>query len=108
MKLACGMGAGFARLGYTCGAVTGAVMAIGLRYGHSRPEDSADKETTYKVVREFIDRFREKHGTIVCRELLGCDIATPEGLSSAQAQGLFRSVCTGYVRDAVMLVESLV
>jgi C_GCAxxG_C_C family probable redox protein len=108
LKAACGIGAGFARLGETCGAVAGAMMVIGLRYGHARPEDAAKKEETYEVVRQFIARFVERHGTIVCRELIGCEITTAAGLAGAQEKGIFRNICTGYLRDAVELLETMV
>jgi C_GCAxxG_C_C family probable redox protein len=108
LKAACGLGAGFACLGETCGAVTGGIMVIGLRYGHTRSDDGIAKAKTYEMVRHFITGFKEQHGTIICRDLIGCDISTPEGLASARERGLFRDICTRYVGNAVELVETLI
>ncbi|MCJ7610636.1 MAG: C-GCAxxG-C-C family protein, partial [Candidatus Aminicenantes bacterium] len=63
-RLAQSFGAGLARLGETCGAVTGALMVIGLKYGKVRAKDEAAKEKTYRLVREFMDRFRSRHGSL--------------------------------------------
>jgi C_GCAxxG_C_C family probable redox protein len=99
-RVACAFGAGMGRKGGTCGAVSGALMAIGLRHGMSDPADQAAKEKTYKLTREFLAAFTKKHGAIECRELLGCDIGTPAGLARVRAEGLHRTVCAGLVADA--------
>jgi C_GCAxxG_C_C family probable redox protein len=100
-------GGGMARMGETCGAVTGAFMAISLKHGNSRPRDTQMKERTYEIVREFVQKFKERSGSIVCRELLGCDISTPEGRDRAKAEGLFDTVCTKLVRDSAEILEEL-
>src|ERR1700690_2147484 len=78
LKVACGFGGGFAGLGGPCGAVTGGLMVIGLKYGKDKPDDEAAKEKTYGLVREFVHRFEQRHGTILCRQLINADISTPE------------------------------
>jgi C_GCAxxG_C_C family probable redox protein len=107
LKVACGLGAGFACLGETCGAVTGGIMVIGLRYGQTRSDDTTAKAKTYETARHFIAGFKEQHGTIICRDLIGCDISTPEGLAWARERGLFRDICTRYVREAVEILEPM-
>jgi len=79
LKVSGAFGGGMARMGDTCGAVTGAFMAIGLKHGNTELEDEESKTRTYAVVREFVERFKATHTSIVCRELLGCEIGTPEG-----------------------------
>lgn len=106
-RVASAFGGGFARSGNACGAVTGAFMVIGLASGSSRPEEKERKEKSYEVTREFVRRFTELNGTIVCRDLLGCEILTPEGLARAKSQGLFDSVCMKVVRDAVEILEDM-
>jgi len=107
LKIACGFGGGMGRMGLTCGAVTGAFMVIGLKYGNVDANEKEIKEKTYGLVREFARRFEKRNGSSICRELLGCDISEPEGLRSAKENGLFTSVCPGLVRDAVEILEEM-
>jgi hypothetical protein len=51
--------------------------------------------------------FEKRNGSSVCADLLGCDISTPEGLANARQEGLFQSRCTGFVRDAVEIVQDM-
>ncbi len=107
LKIAQPFGGGIAATGSLCGAVTGALLVIGLRYGRVVPEDLAAKEKTYTLVREFIKRFQELHGSIVCRELLGVDISTPESHEEARRQGLFDERCSRYVAEAAGILEAI-
>lgn len=107
LKVAGAFGGGFGRLGHTCGAITGGMMAIGLRYGKTMPEDDPAREKTYTLAREFIEKFKERHETTLCRELIGCDISTPESIQSAKDRQLFTALCPKYVRTAVELLEEL-
>ncbi len=106
-RLACAFGGGIARSGHVCGAVSGALMVIGLAHGTTAAQDMAGREKTYAVTKELCGRFRERYGSIVCRELLGVDIGTPEGRESAVNEGLFRTRCPAFVRDAAALVVQL-
>lgn len=100
-------GGGMARMGGTCGAVTGAFMALGLKYGSSRTQDKEIKEKSYEIAREFVRRFTDRNGTVVCRDLLGCEILTPEGIEHARSQGLFDTVCVKLVKDSVEILEDM-
>jgi C_GCAxxG_C_C family probable redox protein len=106
LKLASPFCGGMGRLGKTCGAVTGAFLAIGLAHGSSDP-NSATRDKTYELVNKFAARFIERNGSTECRELIGCDIGTPEGYREAQEKNLFETVCEKLVRDAVEIVEEL-
>ena len=106
-KIADGFGGGMARLGETCGAVTGAFMVIGLKHGRTVVEDSLEHEKVYSLVNEFVNRFTSRNRSILCRELLGCDISTPEGLQRARQQDLLATICPGYVRDAAEIIEEI-
>ncbi len=108
LRAACAFGGGIARTGSICGAVSGALIAIGLRYGRTRVEDEAAREKTYEVALELLGRFRQEHGSDMCRELLGVDIGTAEGREAAIKGGLFRSRCPELVRSAAHLVSTLV
>lgn len=107
LKIACGFGGGMGRLGGTCGAVTGAIMAIGLVACDSDPRAPATKARVYALVRTFIEEFETRHETISCRELLGCDISAPEGHEEAMRLGLFETKCPKYVEDAVEILEDM-
>jgi C_GCAxxG_C_C family probable redox protein len=108
LKVACAYGGGIARGGKTCGAVSGALMAIGLAHGRTQVEDEAAREKTYAATRAFLERFRREHGSDQCRELLGVDISTPAGSEAAAKEGLFRTRCPLLVRSAARMVSSLV
>jgi C_GCAxxG_C_C family probable redox protein len=107
LKIAAGFGSGMGRMAGTCGAVTGAFMAIGLKYGAVKGEDKQAKETTYAQVRAFAKRFADRHGTLVCKELLECDISTPEGLKQAHEQNLFKTRCAQLVKSAAEILEEM-
>jgi C_GCAxxG_C_C family probable redox protein len=106
LRIATGFGGGMGRMGEVCGAVTGAFMALGLKYGN--PESNAEaKGRTYEAVREFSRLFKERHGSILCRKLLGCDIGTPEGMAEAKNKDLFNTLCATLVRDAAEILEGM-
>ena len=107
LRVASGFGGGLARTGETCGAVTGAIMVLGLRHCGVPTDDPTAKQAAYPPVQEFLARFKAAHGSIVCRELLGCDLGTPEGLQRAREQDLFKSRCPAFVRTAAELLEDL-
>lgn len=68
--LASSFGGGLGRMREVCGAVSGAAIVLGLVKGYSDPEDTEAKKAHYARVREFAERFKEKNGSIICRELL--------------------------------------
>jgi C_GCAxxG_C_C family probable redox protein len=107
LKLATGFGGGMGRQGHTCGAVTGAIMALGLDLGSVSAGDEQSKEDTYRAVKEFMARFEEECGSSVCKDLLGCDISNPAGYFRAREEDLFNTKCTGYVGKAMELLEEI-
>ena len=104
MKVSCGLAAGMGRLGATCGAVTGAYLVIGLRYGNCSADDKEAVERTFSLVREFDERFKEKHGSTGCRELLGVDMLHAD---QAIAKERVKALCPGLVRDAAEILEDI-
>ncbi len=107
LKLSGGFGAGMGRLQNTCGAVTGAFMVIGSRYGKYKADDSEAAEKTYGLVHEFSREFEKIHGTIICRELLGCDLISEEGKKYFSGNNLKEKVCSRCVSDAAEIVEKM-
>ena len=107
LKISSAFGAGMARLSETCGACTGAMMVLGLKYGRTRAEDNAAKEKTYQLVQEFAKRFKARNGTLVCRELLGVDMGTPEGIKAMIEKNLHATACPKFVKDAAEILEEI-
>jgi C_GCAxxG_C_C family probable redox protein len=101
-KLARAFGSGMG-MGRECGAVTGAMMILGFKV----QEGSTERETRFKVYdlnKELIRRFEQKHGTIICKNLIGVDLGTPEGRHKAIKEDLFRTLCPVFVQDAAQIL----
>jgi C_GCAxxG_C_C family probable redox protein len=100
-------GGGMGRMGETCGAVTGALMALGVRHGQEMASDPAKaRGPLYDRVAAFMAAFRERHGSLACKELTGCDMRTPEGQAQFKAGDLHHTLCQKLVVSAVELVEA--
>jgi C_GCAxxG_C_C family probable redox protein len=108
VRSACAFGGGVAGTAQTCGAVNGALMALGLAHATSEPGNGPARQNTYTATRSLLARFRERHGSLSCRELLGVDIGTSEGRERAMSEGLFATRCPVLVRDAAGLAAELV
>jgi C_GCAxxG_C_C family probable redox protein len=106
MRVAAGFAAGM-RLGETCGVVTGALMTLGLRHGSENCDTAEGRADVYVHVVEFTKRFRERSGSLACRELLGCDVSTPEGLQQAKDRNLFMTTCVKMVENAATILEEM-
>ncbi len=107
LRIAGGFGGGMGLIGETCGAVTGAIMLIGLKHGKVVAEDDAAKEKTYALVQEYKRRFMDLHGSVRCTELLGFDISKKDEMLQARESGLFKSLCPRLVKDSALIVEEL-
>lgn len=106
-KVACGFGAGISRTGNICGAVSGAVLVIGLKYGKVDAGDDRATDKTRALVREFIRQFTERHGSVNCTKLLGCNLDDPAEYVQARDGGLFKTRCPMYVRDAADILDRI-
>lgn len=108
LKISCGFGAGMGRSQEVCGAVGGSILILGLRYGRGEGQDKSRTETTYQKTRELIERFQERQGSPVCRDLLnGCDLRTPEGQHQFREEGLYNRVCLQCVSTAADILEDI-
>jgi C_GCAxxG_C_C family probable redox protein len=106
-KIGCGFGAGISRTDNICGAVSGGVMVIGLKYGKAEPGDDAATEKTRGLARQFIREFTKKHGSVNCTELLGYNLSNKDEYDAAATANLFRTKCPEYVRDAADILERI-
>jgi len=104
----CGFGAGMGRRQEVCGAVTGGILALGLRHGRGEGQDKTPTEETYRKVRELTAQFESARGSCICRTLLqGCDLNTPAGQQSFKQNDLLNKTCKRCVQTAVETLETL-
>jgi C_GCAxxG_C_C family probable redox protein len=98
-------GGGIGNTGAVCGAVAGAVMAIGLNKG--RGDSMKDWLRISAVAQEFRRRFEAEMETINCRELTGADLSTEEGIKQYMSSDIPQTVCFPAVGVAYRLVVDL-
>lgn len=106
LKLTTAFGTGMVFRGEMCGAITGCMMAIGLLHGKSESNDNDAKDKTYMLIQELHKQFIQKHGSIMCKDLLG--LANTNNESWENAQELFETHCPRYVHDAAEITEALI
>ena len=99
-RIATGFGGGVSSCGEICGALTGAVMAMGLKFGRESAEDVEAKNALYEKVQNLLDSFKREFGTIRCLELTECDFRTPEGKEKAKELDLHGGLCRKFVEFA--------
>ena len=99
LKIGACFGSGM-RKAEVCGACTGALMALGLKYGES-------KEKSNEVCEKFLEDFEKENGSYICRDLLECDISTPEGAQYARDNNLFKDICPKMVESAAKIAEEI-
>jgi C_GCAxxG_C_C family probable redox protein len=107
-RVGAGFGGGMGHMGETCGAVTGAFMVIGLKYGMTVLDGSQSHRDAFDKVQEFAEKLRALNGSIVCRDLLGFNINDREAFREARKSGIPQKICPKLVRDAADIVESLI
>lgn len=93
--------------GETCGAVTGALMVIGMVYGHAAEGDQEQKAVMSAKTAEFKRLFAEKYPSRMCRELLGHDISKPGEMEKVLEKGLMFDFCPEVVRDTIEILEKM-
>ena len=103
LRVAAGLGGGIGRLQGPCGAVTGAILVIGLKYG-STERDKEAKDKTYSTVREFIRLFELRNQSYICRDLLGCGFGEEDRQIASER---IKTICPKMVADAAEILESL-
>jgi C_GCAxxG_C_C family probable redox protein len=108
LKLATIFGAGVACSGnHLCGAVSGALMAISMKYGRGSIEDTESKAITYELGRKFMAEFDAVYGSCICDQILGINISDPENMHLAEEQNLFQTKCLEFVKTAADILDNL-
>lgn len=106
LKIGACFGSGMCR-GEVCGAVTGALMVIGLKYGQGNVEEAESRAKTNRLTCRMMDRFKEVNGSYTCRDLLGCDLSRKEDIEKVKEAGLFVSFCPKMVESAAKILEEI-
>lgn len=104
-KIASGFAGGIGNTGAVCGAVVGGVMAISLIMDRGNTKE--DYLRLASITKEFRQRFEAKMDTINCRDLIGLDLTTEEGMKKAMSSDLAQKVCLPAVGTAYQLVLDL-
>jgi C_GCAxxG_C_C family probable redox protein len=107
VKMAASFGAGLGRNGLVCGAVTGAAVVLGARFGFDDPAAPDGRERIYAKVTALLDRFQQQHGSILCRELLAIDPKNPEEWKRIRREGKHDQLCPLFVQSCAEILEEL-
>ena len=95
------------RKGEVCGACTGALLVLGMKYGQCKKEDLESRALANEKTVTFLEKFKEAHGTYICNDLMGCDISTAEGVKFAMEHNCFSEICPQMVASAVKILEEM-
>ena len=90
-----------------CGACTGALMVLGMKYGQYDENDTDSRAAESEKASEFLEEFKKRNGSFICREILHCDISTDEGKEYARSNGLYGRYCTEMVRSAAEILTEM-
>lgn len=108
LSISTSFGAGMARLGDTCGAVTGGMMVLGLKFGRIVADDTEAKEKNYRLVHEFVEEFNKRFENTMCRDLLGFEPGAPEASRRFANEPELAKRCGGFVREASEILEDII
>ncbi len=105
-RMAAAFGGGMG-IGETCGAVVGAMIALGIKYGHFDEENMSQKDEMNSVRAQFISKFAEKYGSCSCRNLLGHDLSVPGEFERVLVEGLLFDFWPRVVSGPFIILEDL-
>ena len=100
-KVAGGFGGGIGKHGEICGALSGAIMALGIVFGREEARDREGKDNMYNKTDRFIQKVKKEFGYTRCRDLTGCDMLTPEGQKRMKEQNIHDKICSKLVAFGV-------
>ena len=107
LKVSAGFGGGMGKEQGPCGAVTGAIMVLGILEGEKASDNDQLKTQTYNSVKEFLKEFTDDFQTTNCWELTGCDFKTDAGNEKFKDEGVMEKICAPCVKRAVEILEAL-
>ncbi|MCL2232701.1 MAG: C-GCAxxG-C-C family protein [Treponema sp.] len=104
LQVSVGFGGGIGRTQEMCGAVTAAVMVLGLASEFKASDGRPKINEVYEKVRRLIEDFTKEHGTVKCRDLVNCDLSSEEGQKYFKEHNV-KEQCRGYVRLCCKLLD---
>ena len=107
LKLASSFGGGMGRLREVCGAVTSMFAIAGLKYGYTSPTDDIAKQKHYELIQNLANKFRAKHNSIICRELLGIDGEDTPVPEKRTNEYYSKRPCENCIKTACEILEDL-
>lgn len=109
LKIACGFGAGMGRKEEVCGAISGGIIVLGIKYGRGEKDNRAAMELTYAKTRELMNQFAKKHGTFICRKLInGYELTTEDGQKQFKENDILNKTCKRCVQSVVEILENII
>ena len=106
LRLASSFGGGMGRLREVCGAVSAMFMIAGFLKGYTEPNNDIVKANHYKLIQDLAAEFKLKHGTIICRVLLGLDGTEFSPIPSARTDEYYKErPCEEFIKCAAEIVE---
>lgn len=103
LKISTPFSGGMARMGQTCGAVTGAFIVLGLKYATGKEA----KEKLFAIENEFADKFKSRNKSLNCKELLGYNLGNPEERKEFAEKKLYETLCQKFVKDSAEILEEI-
>lgn len=107
LRLAAPLAGGISRTDGPCGAATGAILILGLKHGHSHPDDEAGADRIRDLTQEFLRLYQERKGSTLCTDILGANLSVPADLERVEAEDLYDVSCPDAVRTAAQLLEEM-
>ncbi len=84
-----------------CGALTGSIMAVGIKYGSN--EVSPEKQAkAYAYANKLYKQFEKQHGTVYCRDLIKYDLSKPEEAVKARHEKVSEKVCANLIKAGII------
>ncbi len=106
-KMAVGFGGGMGKQQETCGALTGAMMVLGILKGEQVNNNDELKAEVYGSVKQLTREFKAIYDTTSCRELTGVDLNSAEGAAKFKEEHIMENICANCVKNVVEIVEDI-
>lgn len=107
LKLSSSFGGGMGRLREVCGAVSMMFLIAGLKSGYTEPNNDEIKAQHYERIQELAQKFKSKHNTIICRELLGLPDGAGSPTPSKRTEEYYQTrPCEHFIKTAAEIIES--
>lgn len=107
LKVSSAFGGGLG-VGESCGAIIGAMLVLGMKYGNSAANQQLQKDVLNAKRAEFLDKFKKAHTHFACRDLIGYDFSKPEDVPKILDSGILFEACPCFIRTACDILREIV